>query len=233
MLALSDPLWCKLNTAYGFAKDIPLGLVALAEHWDEEAAGELMHGELIHQETCYGATYAAAPYLLKLAQPDNNVVQRMDIAVFLGHLALCAFGGPGKDTRANGNLNGLALNLESWEQTRDPYRPKPGQGAGQQMSADHHDIMELEPPSDDEFRKFEDIRDSFMALLPDIGSLCERTFHEHSDDEYIPRYLLSGIAAVGKLSGLAQLLDSGEDGSFTCAACGASVDYILFGDLMA
>ncbi|MEM7634429.1 MAG: hypothetical protein AAF299_07705 [Pseudomonadota bacterium] len=233
MLALSDPLWCKLNTAYGFAKDIPLGIVALAERWDEEAAGDLMHGELIHQETCYGATYAAAPYLLKLAQPDDNVVQRMDIAVFLGHLALCAFSRPEKGARTSDSLNGLALNLECWEQTRDPYRSKPAQGAGQQMSKNHRDIMDLEPPSDDELRKFEDIRDSFLAVLPDIGSLCERTFHEHSDDEYIPRYLLSGIAAVGKRTELAQLLDSGEDGSFRCAACGTSIDFILFGDLMA
>ncbi|MGI9514380.1 MAG: hypothetical protein ACR2OL_15870 [Anderseniella sp.] len=233
MLQLSDPLWCKLNTAYGFAKDVPLGLVALAEHWDEEAARDLMHGELIHQETCYGATYATAPYLLKLAQPDNNIVQRMDIAVFLGNLALCAFKRPGKDVPANGNLNGLALTLESWEETRDPYRSKPGKGTGQPMSAGHCEIMDLEPPSDDELRKFEDIRDSFISLLPDIGSLCERTFQEHSDDEYIPRYLLSGIAAAGKLTELARLLDSGEDGSFKCPACGAGVDYILFGDLMA
>lgn len=233
MLALSDPLWCKLNTAYGFAEDIPLGLVALAETWDEEAARDLMHGELIHQETCYGATYAAAPYLLKLAEPDNNIVQRMDIAVFLSHLALCAFRGPDKDGPAKGNLNGLALTLESWELTRDPYRSKPGKGVGQRMSAEHCEIMDLEPPSDDELQKFEDIRDSFIAILPDIGSLCERTFHEHSEDEYIPRYLLSGIAATEKLTELARLLDSGEDGSFTCAACGAGVDYILFGDLMA
>ncbi len=233
MLQLSDPLWCKLNTAYGFGKDIPLGLVALAEHWDEEAARDLMHGELIHQETCYGATYAAAPYLLKLAQPDSNVVQRMDIAVFLGHLVLCAFRRSGQEAPATGSLNGLALTLESWEKTRDPYRSGPGQGAGQRKSAGHCEIMDLELPSDAELRKFEDIRDSFMALLPDIGSLCERTFHEHSDDEYIPRYLLSSIAATEGLTELARLLDSGEDGSFTCAACGTGIDYILFGDFMA
>ena len=233
MLALSDPLWCKLNTAYGFAKDIPLGLVALAEDWDEEAARDLMHGELLHQETCYGATYAAAPYLLKLAQPDCNVVQRMDIAVFLSHLALCAFRRSGQDTPANGSLNGLALTLESWEKTRDPYRPESGHGAERHKPAGHCEIMDLERPSDAELRKFEDIRDSFMALLPDIGSLCERTFHEHRDDEYIPRYLLCGIAATEGLTELARLLDSGEDGSFTCAACGTNIDYILFGDFMA
>ncbi|MEM9471734.1 MAG: hypothetical protein AAGA00_07235 [Pseudomonadota bacterium] len=233
MLQLSDPLWCKLNTAYGFGKDIPLGLVALAEHWDEVAARDLMHGELIHQETCYGATYAAAPYLLKLAQPDCNVVQRMDIAVFLSHLALCAFRRSVGDAPANGSLNGLALTLESWEKTRDPYRSETGQGEGRHKPAGHCEVMDLELPSDAELRKFEDIRDSFMAVLPDIGALCERTFHEHRDDEYIPRYLLSGIAATEGLAELARLLDSGEDGSFTCAACGTSIDYILFGDFMA
>jgi hypothetical protein len=233
MLALSDPLWCKLNTAYGFGKDVPLQLVALAERWDEDDARELMHGELIHQETCYGATYAAAPYLLKLAQPDNNVVQRMDIAVFLGHCALCAFRGQEPAHSARKSLNGLALTLESWEQTRDTYRSLLALGSDQRKSVSYREIVGLEPPGKHELEQFSAIRDSFIALLPEIGSLCERTFHEHLDDEYIPRYLLSGVAATENLSELAGLLDSGEDGSFRCAACGTSIDYIMFGDLMA
>lgn len=230
MLALSDPLWCKLNTAYGFAKDIPLGIVALAEHWDEEAAGDLMHGELIHQETCYGATYAAAPYLLKIALPDNNVVQRMDIAVFLGYCVRCAFSNTEQDTAVNDSLNGLALSLESWEKTRDPYRALLELEADHRMTEQCREIVDLKPPSEGELRKFAAIRDSFITLLPEIGSLCERTFHEHLDDEYIPRYLLSGIAATENFTRLAGLLESGEDGYFTCSACGAGFDYIMFGD---
>lgn len=233
MLQLSDPLWCKLNSAYGFGKDIPLRLVALAEHWDEDDARELMHGDLIHQETCYGATYATAPYLLRIAQPDNNIVQRMDIAVFLGYCALCAFRNLEQDSAANGSLNGLALTLESWEQTREPYRSLLARGADPQMSARYREIVDLEPPGEDELQKFAALRDNFIALLPEIGSLCERTFHEHLVDEYIPRYLLSGIAAAEKFTQLADLLESGEDGYFTCCACGAGFDYIMFGDRMA
>ncbi|NNJ76383.1 MAG: hypothetical protein HKP56_14645 [Anderseniella sp.] len=233
MLELSDPLWCKLNSAHGFGEDIPFRLVALAEHWDENDAKELMHGYLIHQETCYGATYAAAPYLLRMALPDNNVVQRMDIAVFLGYFVLCAFRKSEQDSSENSSLNGLALTLESWEQTRDPYRSLLMQGADQRLSEKFGEIDDLEPPSEGELRKFAAIRDGFIALLPEIGSLCERTFHEHSDDEYIPRYLLSGIAATEKLIKLASLLESGEDGYFACSACGAGIDYIVFGDRMA
>lgn len=233
MLELSDPLWCKLNSAHGFGEDIPFRLVALAEHWDENDARELMHGYLIHQETCYGATYAAAPYLLRMALPDNNVVQRMDIAVFLGYLVLCAFRKLEQGSPENNSLNGLALTLESWEKTRDPYRSLLTQGADQRLSERYGEIDDLEPPSEGELRKFAAIRDRFIALLPEIGSLCERTFHEHSDDEYIPRYLLSGIAATEKLIKLASLLESGEDGYFSCSECGAGIDYIIFGDRMA
>ncbi len=233
MLELSDPLWCKLNSAHGFGEDVPFRLVALAEHWDEKDARELMHDELIHQETCYGATYAAAPYLLRMALPDSNVVQRMDIAVFLGYLVLCAFRKLEQDPSENHSLNGLALTLESWEKTRDPYRSLLSHGADRRLSERYSEIDDLEPPSEGELRKFAAIRDTFIALLPEIGSLCERTFHEHSDDEYIPRYLLSGIAATEKLIKLASLLESGEDGYFVCSECGAGIDYIIFGDRMA
>jgi len=233
MIELSDPLWCKLNSAHGFGEDIPFRLVALAEHWDEEDARELMHDYLIHQETCYGATYAAAPYLLRMALPDSNVVQRMDIAVFLGYFVLCAFRKSGQDPSETNSLNGLALTLESWEKTRAPYRSLRAHGADKRLSERYGEIDDLEPPSEGELRKFAAIRDRFIALLPEIGSLCERTFHEHSDDEYIPRYLLSGIAATEKLIKLAGLLESGEDGYFACSQCGAGIDYIVFGDRMA
>ena len=233
MLELSDPLWCKLNSAYGFAKDIPLRLHALAMQWDENDARELMYGDLMHQDTCYGATYAAVPYLLHLALPENNILQRMDIAIFLGHCVLCAFGRVADDTPPASGLKGLAVTLDSWEETRESYRWMLDRGAERQMVADCREIVDLAPPTGSELQKFEIIRDDFVAFLPDIQSLCERAFHEHSDDEYIPRYLLSGVAATEKLTELAGLLESGEDGCFSCSACGAGIDYIMFGDRMA
>lgn len=233
MLELSDPLWCKLNSAYGFGKDIPLRLHALATQWDENDARELMYGDLIHQDTCYGATYAAAPHLLHIALPDNNVLQRMDIAIFLGHCVLCALGRVDDGSCPESGLNGLAITLDSWEQTRGTYRWMLGRGAERQMVADCREIVSLEPPTGSELQKFVAIRDEFIALLPDIRSVCERAFHEHTGDEYIPGYLLSGVAATERLTELAGLLESGEEGYFTCRACGAEIDYIMFGDRLA
>jgi hypothetical protein len=233
MLELSDPLWCKLNSAYGFGKDIPLRLHALATQWDENDARELMYGDLIHQETCYGATYAAAPHLLQIALSDKNVRQRMDIAIFLGHCVLCAFGRVDGGLRPASGLNGLATTLESWEQTRDSYRWMLDRGAERQMVADCREIVGLEPPTGSELQKFVAIRDEFIALLPAIRSVCELAFHEHAGDEHIPGYLLSGLAATERLTELAGLLESGEDGCFTCRACSAEIDYIVIGDSMA
>lgn len=233
MLELSDPLWCKLNSACGFGKDIPLRLHELAAQWDENDARELMYGDLIHQETCYGATYAAAPHLLQMALSDKNVRQRMDIAIFLGHCVLCAFGRVDGGFLPESGLNGLAITLDSWEQTRGSYRWMLDRGAERQMVADCREIVGLEPPNGSELQKFVAIRDEFIALLPAIRSVCELAFHEHSGDEHIPRYLLSGIAATEKLIKLASLLESGEDGYFACSECGAGIDYIIFGDRMA
>lgn len=233
MLELADPLWCKLNGAHGFGKDIPARLHALATRWDEDDAKELMYGDLAHQETCYGATYAAAPHLLRMALPDKNVVQRMEIAIFLGHCVLCALGRGNDSLCAGYGLNGLAVTLDAWEQTRDSYRWMLDRGAERQMMADCCEIVNLEPPSDDELQKFLAIRDEFIALLPHIRTLCELAFHEHAGDEFIPGYLLSGLAATERLTELARLLESGEDGYFTCGACGAGIDYIMFGDRLA
>lgn len=233
MLELSDPLWCKLNSAYGFAKDIPLRLHALATQWDENDARELMYGDLMHEQSCYGATYAATPHLLQMALPEDNVLQRMYIAIFLGHCVLCAFGKVDDKVRPESGLNGLAITLDSWEQTRESYRWMLDRGAERQMVADCREIVDLEPPTGSELQRFEAIRDEFIALLPDIRSVCERAFHEHAGDEFIPGYLLSGVAAAERLTELAGLLESGEDGYFTCKACGVGFDYIMFGDRLA
>lgn len=233
MLELSDPLWCKLNSAYGFGKDIPLRLHALVTQWDENDARELMYGDLMHQEKCYGATYAAAPHLLQIALSDKNIWQRMDIAIFLGHCVLCAFGRVDDGLLPESGLNGLAITLDNWEQTRDSYRWMLDRGAERQMVADCREIVGLEPPIGGELKKFEAIRNEFIALLPAIRSVCELAFHEHTGDEHIPGYLLSGLAATERLTELAGLLESGEDGYFTCRACGAGIDYIMFGDRLA
>jgi len=87
MLELNDPLWDKLVTM--FRNDhVPTLLSALAASWDDETADTLLWGELWHQQTCCGATYAAVPHLLKIAEPEQNRHQRREIALFLGQVAL-------------------------------------------------------------------------------------------------------------------------------------------------
>ena len=89
MLEVSDPLWNKVDDAHG-VDYVPGILSELAASWEDEAARSLLFNDLCHQETCYGATYAAIPHLLKIAEPEENRQQRREIAFFLGFVALCA-----------------------------------------------------------------------------------------------------------------------------------------------
>src|SRR5258706_13764790 len=84
MLELNDPLWNKLG------EHVPTILCGLAASWDDETAKSLLFVDLCHQESCYGATYAAIPHLLKIAEPEENWRQRREIAYFFGFVALCA-----------------------------------------------------------------------------------------------------------------------------------------------
>jgi len=67
---------------------IPTLLSALAASWDDDTASTLLWGEVWHQNTCCGATYAAVPHLLKIAEPEENRHQRLEIALFLAQVTL-------------------------------------------------------------------------------------------------------------------------------------------------
>ena len=110
MLELNDPLWNKLG------EHVPTILAGLAASWDDETAKSLLFDDLCHQESCYGATYAAIPHLLKIAAPEGNRHQRQEIAYFLGFVrALRARPlPPAKPRRASG----VARNAR-WLATRD------------------------------------------------------------------------------------------------------------------
>jgi hypothetical protein len=124
MLELYDPLWDKLG------EHVPRMLSGLVASWDDEAAKSLLCDDLCHQETCYGATYAAIPHLLKIAEPEENRRQRQKIAFFLGFVALCA---RDRQQQGLGELQGLPETLEAWHRTGEPVnavsggcvRPKP------------------------------------------------------------------------------------------------------------
>jgi hypothetical protein len=54
----------------------------------------LLFDDLVHQEGCYGASYAAIPHLLKIAEPEESRRQRWEIAFFVGSRFARANQGP-------------------------------------------------------------------------------------------------------------------------------------------
>jgi hypothetical protein len=74
MLELIDTLWNKLDDAHR-DEHIPTVLSSLAASWDETAS-EFLYGTFWYQGSCYGATYAVIPHLLRIAGPEENRHQR-------------------------------------------------------------------------------------------------------------------------------------------------------------
>ena len=241
MLPLNDPLWQKLDDAHR-DRDIPGEISRLAQSWDEETAKSLLWDNLCHQGTCYGATYAAIPHLVSIAQRDCNPRQRLDIAAFAGHVALCAQN-PREDLYDDAHtphLQGLPETLKAWEGRRNLYR---GMVASlerrpmtpyEQTKLPHYKKILAVPPVDvHDLEKIQTIRADFIAALPSIRALCERALLEDLEDRGTVLFLLSGIAACDGLLGLANLLEGGLDGDFRCMSCGQYYSYILFEDRVA
>jgi hypothetical protein len=238
MLPLSDPLWEKLGGAFR-DQDVPHLLSELAAAWDKEKASTRLYDELHHQGTLYSATYAAVPHLMEIAEPDANRLQRSEIALFLGYIALCALEhGPVPP------LQGLPETLEGWDRKLDSYRtlvaryedPSRRSSAYErrQLLPRYRKILATAPVDAGDLEKIEAIRAEFLSLLPRIGALCERVLIESvGDDDGTAPYLLSGIAATDGLLPLARLLNDGAEGQFSCPVCGWGYEYALFGDRIA
>src|SRR5262249_31827447 len=239
MLELSDPLWNKLDDAYG-VDHVPAILSELAASWDDEAARSLLFNDLCHQETCYGATYAAIPHLLKIAEPEENRQQRREIGYFPGFVALCA-----RDRRhpqSPGELQGLPETLDGWDRKRDCYRSlvamleQPDRPRSEyNMTVNlprYREILAMEPVNAADLEKIMSIKAGFFSALPAIRALCEHALLENEDEEAAP-YLLSGIAAADGLLGIARLLHDGDEGWFACSSCGSGYEFMLFGDRIA
>jgi hypothetical protein len=242
MLPLNDPLWKKLDDAHR-DRDIPELLSGLTETWSDETAKSLFWDCLCRQETCYGATYAAIPHLLKIAEPEKNRHQRLEIALFTGFVALCVL-----DPRRGSNgefegdlLPGLPQTLDAWDRKLDCFR-------GLAANLDDPDIshyertvllprfkkmLAIEPVHAGDLQKIESIRADFYSALPTIRSVCERTLLENLHDKDAVSYMLSGIAAADGLLNLARLLHYGSEGWFRCSRCEWRYQYILFGDRVA
>src|SRR5262249_43730783 len=205
MLELNDPLWNKLRTM--FCKEhVPTLLSALAASWDDQTANTLLWGELWHQNTCCGATYAAIPHLLKIAEPEENRHQRLEIALFLGQVLDSSPRQDPADQSEDGDLQPLPEAFAGWA---------------------------MEPVNASDMEKMRSIKAEFYSALPAIRAVCERALHEHLEDYEVVRYLLSGIAAADGLTGIASLLNGGCDGPFKCASCGWGYEFIRFGERVA
>jgi hypothetical protein len=242
MLELSDPLWNKLNDAHR-DEHIPTVLSRLAASWNDEAT-EFLYGTLWHQGTCYGATYAAIPHLLKIAEPEENRRQRLDIAVFLAQVALDS-----RDLRPkfgrrcdDETLQGLPETLEGWDRKLDCFRDlaamleqpdRPRYARDPDRLRRYREILAIEPVNAGDLEKILTIKAEFFAALPAIRAVCEHVLLEKTEEpEFFP-YLLSGIAAADGLLDIARLLNYGDEGVFACTSCGWPYEFMRFGEQIA
>ena len=244
MLALTDPLWEKLDDAHGDL-DVPAVLSELADAWDDEQATGLFWDYLCHQETCYGATYAAVPHLLKIAQPDENKQQRLEIAIFLGIVVLCAF-----DLRSvrdvalkDAPLQGLSVTLDHWDRKLEVYRSliasledgsRPISHFEQsELLSRYREILARNAVDEEDLEKIKALRLEFLEALPKIAALCRRALQENLQNREVLKYLLSGVAAGEGLLDAARLIESGAEGGLRCGSCGWQYEYLLFDDRVA
>ena len=244
MLDLDDPLWRKLDDASYREFDIPKLLSLLAETWDGDQANSLFWDCLLHQETCYGATYAAIPHLLTIAEPGVNRHQRLEIAIFLGTIARCAFRGQYQICKGEqGPLEGLPETLDEWNGRRDRYRDRivtledpnhPSSRFEQTVVLPYYkNSLKIDPLTEDDLQKIRLIRRDFFEALPNIRALCERAFLENIGEGELGLYLLAGIAATVGLYDLANTLAHGVEGTFKCSSCDWTYEYHLFKDRIA
>ncbi len=238
MLPLDDPLWAKLDDAHR-DRNIPKLLARLAKTWNDEKANSLFWDCLCHQETCYGATYAVIPHLLKIARPDKNRHQRLEIAHFGGFVVLCAL-----DPRQGAKfLQGLPETVAEWDEKLDVFRRlasnieyarEDGSYHGRDMELSRYKKLLAAGPVDvEDLDKIESIRTDFFKALPKIKALCERALLENLQDKSVVRHLLGGIAATYRLLDLARLCDYGSAGHLRCPSCDWRYEYGLFGDRVA
>jgi len=237
---LTDPLWAKLDG--GFDEDVPAMLGELAASWDDDTADMLFHGVLWHQHSCYGATYAAVPHLLEIADREENQHQRLEIALFLALVALDSRGQLPDDPPADALLQGLPETIEGWDSKLDCYRhglarlaENPDQPHSEnelKQLAYYKEVLATPPVDADDLTKILSIKAGFYQALPAIRALCERLLLEDPDEDAVP-YLLSGVAAVDGLLSLARHLNCGDSGTFQCGSCGWGYEFVRYGEQIA
>ncbi|MCM3135049.1 hypothetical protein M3629_19915 [Paenibacillus polysaccharolyticus] len=84
MLSLDRDLWAKLSGPYGSAEDAPRLLQQLQQQFSQEVFDELFQEYLFHQNTIYTATYAAMPFLARLACTTSDSAVRKELYINCG-----------------------------------------------------------------------------------------------------------------------------------------------------
>ena len=244
MLDLDDPLWSKLDDASYREFDIPKLLSLLAKSWDADQADALFSGCLCSDETCYSATYAAIPHLLKIAEPQANRHQRRDIAVFLGFVVRGAFSDRHQMAKGRqARLERLPETLEEWNARADRYRSRIAALEDPNHSLSHFERtivlpyykqgLKLDPFTEGDLENIQLIKRDFFEAFSKIRSLSEQAFLENSSEGELGLYFLSGIAAVDGLYDLANALKQGTEGDFRCSSCDWGYEFHLFEDRVA
>ncbi|MGY8708712.1 hypothetical protein RAD16_23495 [Bradyrhizobium sp. 18BD] len=240
MLPLDHPLWKRLDDAHR-DRDIPQLVARLSEAWDDERANSLFWDCLCHQGTCYGATYAAIPHLLTIAQADANRHQRLEIALFCGYVVLNALmpRGQGEDQE----LSGLPRTSEEWEQKLDCFRDlvahleDPGRRPSHYELARslprYRQILLAGPVVDADLGTIAEIRLEFLSSLSTVSKICEQALLEKPGRESVVMPLLGGIAAAEGHLALGHLFFQGQEGWLKCTRCGLGHQFALLGDQVA
>jgi len=72
LLEWTSDTWGKLMGPYGSGENVPMLLQQLMQEYNQETADELFQEYLFHQNTIYTVTYAAVPYLAKMARMTKD-----------------------------------------------------------------------------------------------------------------------------------------------------------------
>lgn len=173
LIALDDPIWTRLYSAYGL-QDVGGILRSLSQRWDENVAQDLFWEKLYHQETLYPATFAALPWVWQLApRPFEASAQT---PLFLSHVLECAV-----------SLGGTG-----------PQQGKPRgryQGLGTDVSAHQWDWLPAEQrlrPED--MPVLERLEAWFTTTAPELAEACVGLVS--GDDRFVGANLLRGPAAL-------------------------------------
>ncbi|WP_411350122.1 hypothetical protein [Paenibacillus sp. WLX2291] len=117
MLEWMSPAWAQLRTAFGTAEQVPILLDHLSVQFELEVFRELAE-LLMHQYTIYGATLAAVPHLLQLANTlDAHPTAQVDIYIQCGMIEAMFAGSGAWMTEVIGDVTPM-----QWQRIIADYR---------------------------------------------------------------------------------------------------------------